>query len=88
MVKRNRLEIIQEILRIIQNSHEIRPTPLLRRSNLSTTRFKEYYKELLEKEFIIEKGEKSNRFITLSEKGRRFLEKYTTIVNFIDEFDL
>jgi len=87
MAKRNKLEIIKDILKIVQDNHSIKPTPLLRRSNISTSRFKEYYLELLEKEFIKETSGK-NKQITLTEKGYRYLEKYSTIINFIDEFEL
>ena len=88
MTKRGRLEIIENILKFIQNSHnKIKQTPLLRKSNLSSARFKEYYTELLEKEFIKEEIE-SEKYIILTQKGIDFLEKYRTIVSFIDEFDL
>ena len=87
MAKRNKLEIIRDILKIIQDSRSIKPTPLLRRSNISTSRFKEYYSELLDKEFVKETYGK-NKTITLGEKGYRYLEKYSAIVNFIDEIEL
>ena len=87
MAKRNKLEIIRDILRIIKENHPIKPTPLLRRSNLSSSRFKEYYLELLDKEFIKQTNGK-NKTITLTEKGYKYLEKYLTIINFIDEFEL
>lgn len=87
MKKRNKLEIIRDILKIIQESNSIKPTPLLRRSNVSSSRFKEYYSDLLEKEFIKETYGK-NKKISLTEKGQRYLEKYFAIVNFIDEFEL
>jgi len=87
MTKRNRLEIIRDILKMIQNNHNIKPTPLLRRSGLSSSRFKEYYLELIQKGLIKEVIRKS-KYIILSEKGQRFLEKYQTIINFIDEFEL
>ena len=87
MVKRNKLEIIKDILKIIQENRSIKPTPLLRKSNLSSSRFKEYYLELLKKEFIKETYGK-NKKITLTEKGGRYLEKYSTIINFIYEFEL
>lgn len=89
MGKRGKLEIIQDILRIIQkNQNKIKPTPLLRKSNLSFQRFSEYQKEMLEKGFIKENIEKGSRYIILTEKGFRFIEKYKTIVNFIEEFEL
>jgi predicted transcriptional regulator len=87
MVKRNKLEIIRDILRIIQENKAIKSTPLIRKSNLSTSRFKGYYSELLDKEFIKETYGK-NKTITLSEKGSKYLEKYSAIISFIDEFDL
>ena len=58
MVKRTKLEIIRDILNIIKNSHKIKPTPLLRQSNISSVRFKEYFSELMEKEFVEEIGNK------------------------------
>ncbi|MBI4448102.1 hypothetical protein HY643_03920 [Candidatus Woesearchaeota archaeon] len=90
MAKRGKLEIVKDILVIIRDSHNsIKQTPLLRKSNLSSNRFKEYYNELLEKKFIKEVIDKKNgKYIVLTDKGFRFLEQYTIIVNFIDEFEL
>ena len=89
MAKRGKLEIIYDILKIIQKSNNsIKPTPLLRQSNLSTTRFKEYFSELVTKNFVREINHKGEKFISLTDKGFKFLEKYRTIINFIDEFEL
>jgi len=90
MAKRGKLEIIRDILEIIrQNKSQIRPTPLLRKSGMSFVRFKEYYKELLDRELIKEINSfEQTRRIVLTEKGFKFLEKYKTIVDFIDEFEL
>ncbi len=90
MAKRGRLEIIQNILGIIQkNQNSINITPLLRRTNISSTRFKEYYLELKEKELIKEtKSQNGEKSISLTQKGFMFLEKYKTIISFIEEFDL
>jgi predicted transcriptional regulator len=88
-MKRNKLEIIQDILKIIQENHNsIKPTPLLRKSNLSSARFNEYFHDLLRKEFVIEKELKGNKEIALTEKGFKYLEKYKTIIGFIEEFEL
>ena len=90
MKKRGRLEIIKDILRVIQeNRNSIRQTPLLRKSNISTLKFKEYSKELIEKEFIKEtKNSSGDKTISLTQKGFDFLEKYKTIISFIEEFEL
>jgi len=88
MAKRGRLEIMRDILKIIQDNQKIKTTPLLRKTNISSSSFKEYYTELLGKEFIKETHSKDGKHVTLTEKGTRFLQKYLAIVNFIDEFDL
>jgi len=89
MVKRAKLEIIKDILRIIQeNRNSIKPTPLLRKSGLSSLGFKEYYIDLLKSGLVKETGEIKERKISLTEKGFKFLEKYKTIIDFIDEFEL
>lgn len=89
-MKRNRLEVIHDILRIIQNHHNsIKPTPLLRYSNLSSQSFQDYFLELIKKEFIREiADEKGRKYISLTDKGFHFLEKYKLIIGFINEFEL
>lgn len=86
--KRNRLEIIHDILEIIRShDNSIKPTPLLRYSNMSTHGFGEYYNELLNKEFVREEHDKKGRkFITLTDKGFDFLRKYRSIIGIIEEF--
>ncbi len=88
--KRDRLEIIYSFLKIIQeHSNSIKPTPLLRKSNLSSQRFNEYFEELLSKGFVKEIVEKKGKkFITLTDKGFEYLEKYKGILGFIEEFEL
>jgi len=88
--KRDRLEVIFDFLKVIEENHNsMKPTPLLRKSNLSSQSFQDYFKELLEKDFIKEITDKKNKkFITLSDKGFKFLEKYKMIKGFIDEFEL
>ena len=88
--KRDRLEIIYSFLKIIQeHNNSIKPTPLLRKSNLSSQRFNEYFEELLSKDFVKEiTDKKSKKFITLTDKGFEYLEKYKGILGFIEEFEL
>ena len=88
--KRERLEVIYEILKIISDSNNsIRPTPLLRRSNLSSSGFYGYYHELIAKGFIKEADDSRARtYVTLTDKGFAYLEKYRLILGFISEFEL
>lgn len=88
-MKRGKLEIIKDILKIIQeNNNSIKYTPLLRKSNVSSLRFKEYFLELISKDFVKEINKNGEKFVSLTEKGFKFLEKYRTIIIFIDEFEL
>lgn len=88
--KRDRLEIIYTLLKVIQEkNNSIRATPLLRYTNVSSQSFKEYYDELLNKGFIREiTDKKGNKLVSLSDKGFRFIEKYSYILGFIEEFEL
>ena len=88
--KRDRLEVIYDFLKIIQSNHNsIKPTPLLRKSNLSSQSFSEYYNELLSKGLIKEvANNKERKYITLTDKGFTYLEKYKYILGFIEEFEL
>lgn len=88
--KRDRLEVIFDILSTVRERHNsIKPTPLLRYSNLSSQSFAQYYQELLEKEFVKEvKDRKGKKFVTLTDKGFHYLEKYRTIKGFIKDFEL
>ncbi|MEM0214420.1 MAG: winged helix-turn-helix domain-containing protein [Archaeoglobaceae archaeon] len=88
--KRERLEIIYDILRIIaSHGNSILPTPLLRFSNLSTQNFNRYMNELIEKGFVREiYDEEGRRYYTLTDKGFKFLEKYQKIRELIEGFGL
>ena len=88
--KRDRLEVIYDILRLIRDHHNsIKPTPLLRYSNLSSSSFSEYCDELSSKGFIKEITDgKGRRYITLTDKGFKYLEKYRLIRGLIEEFEL
>jgi len=87
--KRERLDIIRDILLAIRENRSIKPTRLLYASNLSPQMFKDYVAELVKKEFIIFNiDEKQKKTISLTRKGNDFLEEYKVIENFIDNFGL
>jgi len=87
--KRERLEVIRDILKAVQTNRNIKPTRLLYASNLSPQMFKDYVNELIEKKFIqIEFDKKEKKFFILTKKGYDFLQEYKTIENFVDNFGL
>lgn len=88
--KRERIEIIYDILKIVRdNNNSIRPTRLLRYSNLSSKNFYDYMNELTEKELLKELTDsKGKKYFTLTNNGFNYVEKYTYIKGFIKEFNL
>ncbi len=90
MKKRDRLQVIFDLLLTIQKNHNsIKPTPLLRYSNLSSQSFQEYILELQEKKFVkLVTDEKRRKFYTLTDKGFMYLEKYSLLLGFIEDLAL
>ena len=87
--KRERLEVIRDILNSIREKRRIKPTRLLYASNLSPQMFKSYVDELLKKDFIkIEIDRKEKKEFILSKKGSEFLQEYVVIQNFVENFGL
>lgn len=87
--KRERLEVIKDILNSIRESRQIKPTRLLYSSNLSPQMFKEYINELITKGFIkLEIAESEKKTFSLTKKGQEFLQEYKIIENFIENFGL
>lgn len=86
--KRERLNVIKDILEAIRESRQIKPTRLLYASNLSPQMFKEYIDELLGKKFIKLEVEKGKKTFSLTNKGNEFLQEYRVIENFIENFGL
>ena len=87
--KRERLEVIRDILDSIRKNRQIKPTRLLYASNLSPQMFKEYINELISKKFIkIDIDAKEKKTFSLTKKGYDFLQEYRVIENFVESFGL
>jgi len=87
--KRDRLQIIHDILKAIQDkNNRIRPTHILYKSNLSHQMMEEYLKELISKDFISENITKDGKTYSLTQKGFDYLNKYRLITEFTDSFGL
>ena len=87
--KRERLEVIKDILNVIRQKRKIKPTRLLFSSNLSPQMFKNYVDELLSKGFIkTEEAEPGKKEFLLDKRGMDFLQEYKAIENFIENFGL
>jgi len=89
MKKRERLEVIRDILNSINKNHKMKPTRLLYSSNLSPQMFKTYINELITKGFInLEFDKKDKKTFILTKKGTEFLKEYKVIENFVENFGL
>ncbi len=87
--KRERLEVIKDILKAIKEKRQIKPTRLLYSSNLSPQMFKTYLNELISKGFInLEINKDEKKIFSLTKKGLNFLNEYKVIENFIENFGL
>ena len=87
--KRERLQVIRDILDSIRKKRNIKPTRLLYSSNLSPQMFKEYVNELISKGFIkIDIDKKDKKTFLLTQKGFEFLQEYKVIENFVENFGL
>jgi len=87
--KRERLEVIKDILNSIRENRQIKPTRLLYASNLSPQMFKDYINELISKGFIkLDIDKKEKKTFSLTKKGYDFLDEYKIIENFVKNFGL
>lgn len=87
--KRERLDVIKDILRTIKETRSIKPTRLLYASNLSPQMFKEYINELIAKKFIsLDIDDNEKKTFSLTKKGQDFLNEYKVIESFIENFGL
>ncbi len=86
--KRERLEVIYDMLKSVDEKKKIKPTNLIFASNLSPQMFKKYKSELIEKNLIKEEKKDSKKYFVLTDKGRNFLMEYKQIKNLIEDFGL
>ncbi len=81
--KRNRLEIIYDILLVIKKTPQIKRTHLMYKTNLTYVRLNEYLEELKDKDFI-ELGDS----ISIKKKGEEFIFQLRKMRDFVDSFGL
>ncbi|VVB80404.1 Winged helix-turn-helix [uncultured archaeon] len=87
--KRNRLQIIHDILRVIRERNgRIKPTHILYKSNLSHQMMMEYLEELKQKEFILEIKKEKGKTYVITPKGEKYLSEYSAIKEFANSFGL
>ena len=87
--KRNQLEVIRDMLKVIKNKDgKIKPTHIMYKSNLSYQMMEIYLKELIDKDFIVESKSKTGKTYSITSKGTEYLDKFKFIIEFTDSFGL
>ena len=87
--KRDRLEIFHDMLIAINEKNgKIKPTHLMYKSNLSHTMLNEYILELIKRKFIQEIETVDGKSYTITRAGLEYIEKYSSIIKFVDSFGL
>jgi len=89
MVKRNRIDINQDILSLVSTKNGMKPTHLMYKSNLSHSQMKSYLAELLKRRFIEERIDKKNhKLFVITGAGLKFLGKIKEMKEFESTFGL
>ncbi|HLC73582.1 MAG TPA: winged helix-turn-helix domain-containing protein [Candidatus Nanoarchaeia archaeon] len=87
--KRDRLEIFHDMLKAINNKNgKIKPTHLMYKSNLSHSMLNEYLVELIKRKFIEEIETNEGKSYIITKAGLEYIEKYSSIIKFVDSFGL
>jgi predicted transcriptional regulator len=89
MPKRNRIDIIEDILFLLSQNKYMKPTHLMYKANLSNQQMKGYLEELVKKKFIDRSlNKKNNYYLTITPQGKKFLGKIKEMKEFEKTFGL
>ncbi len=88
MIRRSKIQIYYDILRVIQRETEARPTHVLYKANLSYERSKKYLDQLIEEGFIGKIEKKGSMRYILTEKGHKFISEFIKVREFSEAFGL
>ncbi len=86
--RRNKFQIILDLLNLIYQKGKIKPTHLLYGGNLSYDRLKKYVSELEEKGLISQIQEKDKSFYIITEKGINFINEAKKLKELTEAFGL
>lgn len=86
--KRDRIQIITDVLRAIQMKGEAKPTHVLYKANLSHDVLKQHLKDLISKGLVIEIAKGTRRVYSLTDRGHKYLEEFAVVSKFLDSYGL
>ena len=89
MKKRNKIEIVYDILEVIRiNNSHIKTTQILSKANLSHVKLKVFLEELEGNGLIEIHEEKKHKYYQLSKKGYEYLDKLKQMKKFMEVFEI
>ncbi len=86
--RRERFQIINDILSLLQRKGKVKLTHILYGSNLSYDRLKKYIEELKENQFIETVKEKDKTLYQITNKGLKLISETNKIKEIMDAFGL
>ncbi len=86
--RRDKFQIINDILNLLQEKGKVKVTHILYGSNLSYDRLKVYIKELKENQFIEVIKDKDKTFYKITDKGLRFISETKKFKEIMDAFGI
>lgn len=85
---RSKIRIYMDILQVIREDGQAKPTRILQKANLSHDRLTRYLGELVDKSLVSENQDNGNRYYTLTEQGTKFLDELKKAQTFASGFGL
>ncbi len=87
-IKRSKIQIFVDILRVIHRKEKAKPTHVLYGANLSHVRLKKYLNVLLANQFIEQISESNRTYYKLTNKGYKYLQEFKKVQELSEAFGL
>lgn len=87
-IKRTRLEVIRDLLKVLSENREAKITHLIYKANLSNNSIKPYLEHLIKNEFVAVNLKDKNKFFKLTLKGNEFLQEFNKMKIFSESYGL
>ena len=87
-VRRSKIHIFIDILRLVSKKGKAKPTHILYGANLSHIRLKKYLEVLLTNGFIEQTSEGGHTYYRLTERGMEFLSEFRKVEKVSEAFGI
>lgn len=87
-IRRSKIHILIDILRLIQRKGKAKPTHILYGANLSHKRLKRYLELLKMNGFIEQTGDGGHTYYIITQKGYEFLNEFRKVEKMSEAFGI